>query len=395
MRSSVVATPPTRRWNALHLDRDDMQDDEDSQRSFPRVVYSCNCCMNALVTPLVSADGSAPPADPTPMHVMTGWMWLPSAPPTFSRLLSVHPQPVPVLPALMIALAVAYPAAIIRLRLRGDRWPLSRSVFWAIGIVSVLAMTATGVDGYGMELFSVHMVQHMVLSMAAPIFLVLGAPVTLILRALPARPAGGWSARRALLAILHSRPAAVLAHPATVLVLFLASLYGLYFTPLFDWLMSTMWGHNLMLLHFLAIGFLYFWCVLGVDPTPRSSARGLRRYAGPTVRILELAATAPFHAFFGVMLMMSVALVVGFYHTPMTGWHIAPLADQAVGGGIAWGFTELPTLLVLGVLVLQWQRSDERSTRRRERSTARAEAERAAYNDYLARLASSDKRRGL
>lgn len=347
--------------------------------------------MNASVALPFLTDGSAPPGDPTPMHVMTGWMWMPMAPPTTARMLAIHLQPVPVLPALMLVLAVLYAAAVIRLRLRGDRWPVSRSVFWALGILIVLAMTATGIDGYGMELFSVHMVQHMVLSMGAPIFLVLGAPITLTLRALPARPAGRRSARRALLAVLHSRPAAFLAHPATVLVLFLASLYGLYFTPIFDWLMSTMWGHNLMLLHFLAIGFLYFWCVLGVDPTPRRSSRGLRRYAGPTVRILELAATAPFHAFFGVMLMMSVALVVGFYRSPMPGWHIAPLADQAVGGGIAWGFTELPTLLVLGVLLLQWQRSDERSSRRRDRSVDRAEAERLAYNDYLQRLAANDR----
>jgi putative membrane protein len=335
--------------------------------------------------------GSAPPVDPSPAHAMSGPMWMPTAPPTLTRLVALHPQPLPLLPALMLVLAVLYALAVVRLRLRGDRWPAHRSVFWALGVLTVLPMTATGIDGYGMELFSVHMVQHMVLSMGAPIFLVLGAPITLTLRALPSRPAGSRSARRVLLAVLHSRPAAVLAHPATVLVLFLASLYGLYFTPIFDWLMSTMWGHNLMLLHFLAIGFLYFWCVLGVDPTPRRSSQGLRRYAGPTVRILELAATAPFHAFFGVMLMMSVALVVRFYSSPVPGWHIVPLADQAVGGGIAWGFTELPTLLVLGVLVLQWQRSDERSSRRRDRSTSRAEAERAAYNDYLRRLAARDR----
>lgn len=325
------------------------------------------------------------------MHVMTGWMWMPSAPPTFARVMAVHLQPVPIIPALMLALGVLYAVAVVHLRRRGDRWPVHRTVLWFLGIAIVLAMTATGIDGYGMELFSMHMVQHMVLSMGAPIFLVLGAPITLLLRALPARPSGTRSARRALLAVLHSKPAAFLAHPATVLVLFLASLYGLYFTPIFDALMSTMWGHNLMLLHFLAIGFLYFWCVLGIDPTPRRSSRGLRRYAGPTVRILELAATAPFHAFFGVMLMMSVALVVQFYRAPIPGWHIAPLADQAVGGGIAWGFTELPTLIVLGVLFLQWQRSDDRSTRRRDRATDRAEAERAAYNDYLQRLAAHDR----
>ncbi|UAJ78901.1 cytochrome c oxidase assembly protein [Leifsonia sp. ZF2019] len=322
---------------------------------------------------------------------MSGPMWMPTAPPTLARLVALHPQPVPVIPVLMLVLAGLYTAGVVLLLRRGDRWPVSSAVFWALGILSVLAMTATGIDGYGMELFSVHMVQHMVLSMLAPIFLVLGAPITLALRALPARPAGTFSARSLLLSVLHSAPARFVAHPATALVLFLGSLYGLYFTPAFDGLMSTMWGHNLMLLHFVAIGFLYFWCVLGVDPTPRRASRGLRKYAAPTVRILELAATAPFHAFFGVMLMMSVALVVGFYRIPISGWGIAPLADQAVGGGIAWGFTELPTVFVLGVLLLQWQRSDERTTRRRERSAARAEAERRSYNDYLQRLAARDR----
>jgi len=318
-------------------------------------------------------------------------MWMPMAPPTLARMVALHPQPVPVIPVLMLAMAGLYITGVVVLRRRRDRWPVSRIVFWSLGTLTVLAMTATGIDGYGMELFSAHMVQHMVLSMLAPIFLVLGAPITLALRALPARPTGKVSARSLLLSVLHSAPARFVAHPATALVLFLGSLYGLYFTPAFDWLMSTMWGHNLMLLHFIAIGFLYFWCVLGVDPTPRRASRGLRKYAAPTVRILELAATAPFHAFFGVMLMMSVALVVGFYRTPIPGWGILPLADQAVGGGIAWGFTELPTLFVLGALLLQWQRSDERATQRRERSAARAEAERTAYNDYLQRLAARDR----
>ncbi|HEY8281307.1 MAG TPA: cytochrome c oxidase assembly protein [Leifsonia sp.] len=348
--------------------------------------------MNASVLISQLLGGPPHPGGPPVAHAMTGLMWMPMAPPTVARMLALHPQPVPVIPLLALVLGVLYGIAVIRLRRRGDRWPAHRTVMWMLGLAVVFAMTATGIDGYGMELFSTHMIQHMVLSMGAPILLVLGAPITLALRALPARPAGVRSARSVLLSVLHSRPAQFLAHPAVVLVLFLASLYGLYFTPLFDALMSTMWGHNLMLLHFLAIGFLYFWCVLAIDPTPRRSSRGLRKYAAPTVRIIELAVTAPFHAFFGVMLMMSAALVVGFYRNPAPSWHVSPLADQAVGGGIAWGFTELPTLVVLGVLFLQWQRSDERLTRRRERSGARSEAERLAYNDYLERLAERDRR---
>ena len=333
----------------------------------------------------------APPNNgSSPASSMTGTMWMPMNPPDLGRLLSIHPQPVPILPAIALILLALYVAAVIRLRMRGDSWPVRRTIWWAAGIAVILAMTATGIDGYGMELFSVHMVQHMTLSMLAPVFLVLGAPITLLLRALPAR-AGRNSARAVVLRILHSRFALVLTHPVVTISLFLMSLYGLYFTPAFDYLMGTMWGHNLMLIHFVAIGFLYFWGVLGIDPSPRRPTRGVRQVNGPVLRIFELFVTVPFHAFFGVVVMMSAALIVHFYAMPMPGWGIVPLNDQALGGGIAWGFTEIPTLVVLGVLFLQWQSSEERLNRRVDRAAGRREAEREAYNAYLARLAAHDQ----
>jgi putative copper resistance protein D len=179
-------------------------------------------------------------------------------------------------------------------------------------------------------------------------------------------------------------------HPVVTISLFLMSLYGLYFTPVFDYLMGTMWGHNVMLLHFLAIGFLYFWGVLGVDPSPRRATRGVRQFNGPVLRIFELFATVPFHAFFGVVVMMSVSLIVHFYAIPVPGWGIPPLQDQQLGGGIAWGFTEIPTLVVLGVLFLQWQSSEDRLNRRMDRAERRREGEREAYNTFLASLAARD-----
>ncbi len=312
---------------------------------------------------------------------------MPTRAPTLARVLAWHPQPVPVLPLIVVALLVLYGCGVLILHRRGIRWPVGRSICWLAGAASILFVTATGIDGYGMELFSIHMVQHMVLNMFSPVLLVLGGPITLLLRALPAGSGGSGQVRRGVLRLLHTRAAALLTHPAVTFGLFIMSLYGLYFTPAFDYLMGTWWGHNLMLLHFLLIGFLYFWGVLGVDPSPRKSGRGLRAVAGPVLPVLELAATAPFHAFFGVVVMMSTTLLVRFYSTTMPGWHISPLADQATGGGIAWGFTELPTLLVLGALVLKWQKSDHRATRAAERRVAReGDTELDNYNDYLQAL---------
>ncbi|WP_223986259.1 cytochrome c oxidase assembly protein [Arthrobacter sp. NicSoilB8] len=320
--------------------------------------------------------------------MMSGPMWMPVQPPTLARVLAWHPQPVPLLPVLVLVLLGLYGCGVVVLHRRGIRWPVSRSIWWLLGLGIILAVTATGIEGYGMELFSIHMIQHMVLNMLAPVFLVLGAPITLLLRALPSGTGRRGRLRRAVLRVIQSHPAAFLAHPAVAFGLFIMSLYGLYFTPAFDDLMGTWWGHNLMLVHFLAIGFLYFWGILGVDPSPRTPARGLRRLAGPVLPVLELAATAPFHAFFGVVVMMSTALMVKFYSRPVPGWHISPLADQAAGGGIAWGFTELPTLLVLGALVVKWQKSDQRATRAAERRTARdgGDTNLSDYNAYLQSL---------
>jgi len=320
---------------------------------------------------------------------------MPSVPPTPERMLAWHPQPIPVLPLIVLILLVLYGWGVVVLRRRGAGWPIGRSLWWLAGVGSVLMVTATAVDGYGMELFSVHMIQHMVLNMLSPVLLVLGAPVTLLLCALPVESGRRGRIRRGLLWLLHTRGMAILMHPAVTFILFIMSLYGLYYTPAFDYLMGTWWGHNLMLVLFLLIGFIYFWGVLGVDPSPRTSRPEHRSLSGPLLSVVELAATAPFHAFFGVVVMMSTTLLVGFYSMPMLAWQTSPLTDQATGGGIAWTFMELHTLLVLMVLVMKWLKSDERRTRAAERRQVRGgDTGLIAYNSYLQTLNRADEAEG-
>jgi cytochrome c oxidase assembly factor CtaG len=231
-----------------------------------------------------------------------------------------------------------------------------------------------------MYLFSSHMLQHMTLSMVAPIFLLLGAPITLSLRALHPARAGRTGPRELLLALLHSRFARVVASPLFTLPLFIASLYGLYFTPLFDDLMRTAVGHDFMLVHFLVVGLLFFWPIMGVDPAPHRSAY--------VIRILELFAAMPFHAFFGVAVMMSSTLITTAFAHPPASWGISPSSDQSTGGALAWAFGEVPTLIVLLILFVQWSKSDQREAKRRDRKADRdGDAELADYNAYLAGLA--------
>jgi putative membrane protein len=311
---------------------------------------------------------------------MSGPGWMPSAPETLARLLAWHPQPIPVFPTLCLLAAAGYGGAVIRLRRRGDAWPIGRVIAFGLGLLCVLAVTATGIGGYGMELLSVHMVQHMTLSMLAPIPILLGAPITLALRALhPAGP-GRRGPREILLAVLHSRLAIVMTSPFVTLPLLIVSLYGLYFTPLFGTLMSTWWGHDLMLAHFLAVGLLFYFPLLGVDPAPRRPH--------PVIGILELMGGMPFHAFFGIAVMMSTGLITPYFAHPPASWAVNPMADQNAAGGIAWAFGEIPTLIMLLVMAARWMRSEQRLARRTDRAADRdGDAELTAYNDYLERLA--------
>ncbi|MFJ6217325.1 cytochrome c oxidase assembly protein [Streptomyces sp. NPDC092296] len=278
-----------------------------------------------------------------------------------------------------VALLLLYGAGAVRLWRRGDRWPAGRVIAWVAGLATVVLTTCTGVNDYGMVLFSAHMLQHMVLSMLSPILLLLGAPITLTLRALHPAGKGRRGVRELVVALLHSRYVRVISHPAFTIPLFVASLYGLYFTPLFDTLMSSRTGHIAMMVHFLAVGLVFFWPIMGVDPGPHRP--------GYVMRILELFMGMPFHAFFGVAVMMASNLLVDTFAHPPAGLGVNTLDDQKIAGGITWAFGEIPTALVLIALVFQWANSEERQARRRDRAAERdGDAELVAYNAYLASL---------
>ncbi|MFE1439922.1 cytochrome c oxidase assembly protein [Streptomyces sp. NPDC058739] len=272
-----------------------------------------------------------------------------------------------------------YVWGVVRLRRRGDAWSLGRTVAFVSGVLSIALVMCTGLNDYGMVMFSVHMVQHMVISMLSPILILLGAPVTLALRALPVAGRGRKGPRELLLALLHSRYMRVVTHPAFTIPMFIASLYGLYFTPLFDTLMGSQAGHTVMMIHFLLVGVFFFWPIMGVDPGPQRP--------GYLMRMLELFAGMPFHAFFGIALMMGSTPMVKTYGNPPASLGIDALADQNAAGGIAWAFSEIPSVLVLIALLFQWYGSEQRQAKRSDRAADRdGDKELEAYNAYLASL---------
>ncbi|MCL9797816.1 cytochrome c oxidase assembly protein, partial [Frankia sp. AgKG'84/4] len=289
-----------------------------------------------------------------------------------------------------ILAAGLYLAGVRRLVARGHHWPIGRTVAWFVGLFVTVAATSSGLGLYGPVLLSVHMTQHMLLNMLAPIPLVLGAPVTLALRALrPATAPHRTGPREWLVATLHSWPVRFLTHPLVVTVNFVGGLYVLYLTSLLTTLMRNHLGHLYMNVHFLAVGLLFFELIIGIDPLPR-------RLSHPS-RILMMLAVVPFHTFLGLTIMGSTAVMgSGWYDRLVRPWGVSPLSDQHTAGGIAWSFGELPTFTVMLVLVAQWARTDERRNRVRERRIAAAgdvDVELDAYNAYLARLDDAANRR--
>ena len=284
--------------------------------------------------------------------------------------LSVFTQARPeVLPLLLVLVpAAAYVVGVRRLRARGDRWPVGRTIaFLGGGLGTIAVATLSGLAAYDTSLFAVHMVQHMLLSMVATVFLALGAPVTLALRTLPQRP------RRLLLRLLHSRLAEIVSFPLLPWVLFVASPFALYFSGWYAATLDSAVLHELLHVHFLLVGSLFFWPLLGVDPVPGRS--------GHPFRMLLVAATLPFHAFLGVAI-MSVepdgrGLLAGEHYLPLHGL-AESVYQQQLGGGLLWASGDIIGLMFLAVLLTQWMRASEREASREDRRLDRLEAAVAA-----------------
>jgi len=271
------------------------------------------------------------------------------------------------LPALAVAVtALGYLAGVRRLRRRGDRWPVGRTVsFVGLGLGGTVLATQSFLATYDTTLFWVHMAQHMLLAMLVPIFLALGAPITLALRTLPARP------RRLLLAVLHSRVAAVLTFPLVTGLIFVLNPFVLYFTGLYQATLENPLLHDWNHVHFVVVGALWYWPLLGIDPMPRRLPYGLR--------LLAAFAVLPFHAWLGVTVMASSTLIAGeFYADLGRSWGPSLAQDQQLAGGLLWSSGELVGLVVFAVLLVQWMRHSEREAVREDRRLDRLEAQAAA-----------------
>jgi putative copper resistance protein D len=310
------------------------------------------------------------------------------AAPTFSNVLLAYDPDALMIGILVFAVAL-YIRGVIALARRGDKWPVGRTVAFAIGISAIDFATSGGLGVYSRFAFSNHMLAHMVLGMIAPIGIVLGAPITLALRSLPiGRSKNELGMRGTLVNLLHSKLGKIYANPIVALAIFDGSLFALYFTPLFGDLMLSHSGHLFMNIHFIIAGYLFFQAIIGIDPSPIKIPY--------IVKIVVLFAAMSIHAFFSIALMSSSTLLDnGYFAALERPWATDLLADQNLGGAIGWAMGEIPILLALVATFIQWIKDDKKESGRIDRAAERAAAmgeddDLAKYNRYLSQLNARD-----
>jgi putative copper resistance protein D len=283
-----------------------------------------------------------------------------AAPPSASSLFTAWT--VDPLALLGCAAALAAYAAGVRRLAGARRWPPARSGAFAAGVAVIAVATMSGLGTYDTARFSIHVGQHVLLGIVAPLLLALGAPVTLALQA-SRRPT-----QVNLLRVLRSRPAAVVGHPVTALVVFGLTLYALYFSPLYELSLRNDVVHAWVHVHFLVAGSLFAWTTVGLDPVPHRLPHG--------GRLLLVLLAVPFHAFVGLALLAGTQPLAADWYTTVVGLPAAAaLDDQRAGAAVMWLVGDVVALVLSFVVARQWWDAEQRRTRHLD---ARLDRERAA-----------------
>ncbi|MDN6193012.1 MAG: bifunctional copper resistance protein CopD/cytochrome c oxidase assembly protein [Brevibacterium sp.] len=356
-------------------------------REFWRLIVVEFVIFGATMGLAVALSRSQPPVsqepvgDPSPAEILTGEPLPP--PPKFARYFTEWSLD-PLWVVVAVGLSAAYIVGFINLRRRGDAWPIHRLICWLLGMIFLVYVTSGGARVYGEIQFSAHMIQHMLLIMVVPLPMVLGAPITMLMRGTKARTDGSRGIREWVLWLVHTPYMRFFANPIFASVNFAGSLVIFYYSGVMKYALEWHLGHELMIIHFLGAGYLFAQALIGIDP-------GVKRPAYP-LRLLMLLITMAFHAFFGISIMSSEVLIEGdWFGNIGADWGYSAIEDQQLGGGIAWGVGEFPTLFIAIMVAFQWSKSSDREAKRVDRREARTDdAELRAYNDMLATMAQRD-----
>ncbi len=303
----------------------------------------------------VAAHGIAPVDPPTALTLALDWSF----------------EPLVLVPLLLIALGWIWLIRRVDAAHPLTPVPRLRAASFILGLFAIAVALQSGISRYDTSLFSIHMVQHLLLTLLAPPLLALGAPITLLLRASTPAVRHRW-----ILPVLHSRVVRVAAHPVVGWLAFAGVMWGTHFSALFNASLDNVAIHDFEHVLYLTAGLLFWWPVIGVDPSPY-------RMSHP-VRVLYVFLQMPQNSFLAVAILGAPAPLYAHYVTLIRAWGPNPLVDQQLAAGIMWLAGDLAFLAAILALVAGWARHDERTTVAQER---RADAELAAIREREGRLA--------
>jgi putative copper resistance protein D len=264
-------------------------------------------------------------------------------------------------PVLLAALAFGWARRRVNRRHPARPVSLWRLVSWLAGLGAIVVALASPVEAYDTTLFSAHMIQHLLLTMVAAPLLVLAAPITLLLRV-----STPDARRRWILPVLHSRIVRVLSHPIVAWGLFAAVMWLTHFSPLFDAALEDETLHRLEHALYLGSALLFWWPVVGADPSPHR--------LGYPARLFYLALGMPLSSFLGLVIYSAQTVLYPHYLTLERAWGPSPLDDQRLAGGIMWVVGDAAFVLALVLVVAAWLRHEERANLLEDARLARRRA---------------------
>jgi cytochrome c oxidase assembly factor CtaG len=264
----------------------------------------------------------------------------------------------------LVALAGwAYVTGVRRVHGSGERWPTGRTVWFGAGLVALVITTMSFLGAYAHTLFWVTAAQMALLLTVVPVLLVLGGPVSLLVRAAPQ-----WEPR--VERFLGSAPLRILTFPVIGSLLVATMPFLVYYTPWFEASLRNLPMYGLLHVATLAVGLLFFWPVVSLDRPPRV------HYVALTVIVL---AETLFDAVPGISIWLGKSLIAAdYYRSVARPWGRSMLSDQQFGGVVLWAIGELVGLPLLALVVVQWVRSDAEEAARVDRELDLADAQREA-----------------
>jgi cytochrome c oxidase assembly factor CtaG len=242
-----------------------------------------------------------------------------------------------------------------------SRWPIWRTLLFLLGLVALIASLASPIDTIALELFSVHMLQHMLLLVVTAPLLLAGAPVRPLLRGLPLvvrrtviRAVARNTAFRALVHVVR--------HPLMAAALYVVGLYAWHVPALYDTALDHPTVHVVEHLWFLLVA-LIFWSVV-IDPVP---FRATLPYAARIPFLLLVGAAQ--NTILGGLLAFSDRLYYTHYATTTLAYGLEPVTDQRLGGAVMWVPGDLIFLVAASFSFFLWLQSEEQAQRLRESRT--------------------------